>query len=78
MIKAETKIFSCIVEGNGLDTMTKQINDYLENNVNTEISFHNITSNNHAYVIATVKLFTEVEEGPIIFQAKTRDKEQKT
>lgn len=65
MIKAETKVFSCIVDGDGLDNMTKEINEYLKNNVNIEISYHNITSNNHAYVIATVKVVTEqVKEAP--------------
>ena len=55
MIKSETKIFSCAAGGNGLEGMTAKINEYLIDKENIEISYHNITSNNESYVIATVK-----------------------
>ena len=59
MIKSETKVFSCNIGGNGLSTMTSEINKYLKDNENIEISYHNITTNNEGYVIATVKAIVE-------------------
>ena len=63
MIKSETKIVSCVAGGDGLEDMTAEVNDYIKDKGNIEISYHNITANDHGYVIATVKVTGEKPKG---------------
>jgi hypothetical protein len=77
IFKSETKIFSCVTGGNGLEGMTAKINEYIKDKENIEILYHNITTNDEGYVIATVKAAVERSHNSIKKKAKNEIKSGK-
>jgi hypothetical protein len=50
--KAETKVFFC--QADQLPEMVKEINEFLKNKADANVSYHNVQGTDFTFVIATV------------------------